>query len=88
MSNIFRQTKSGRLVTFNLVRQCTICPASLIANEFWEVPAITYYGVLKRYNGSNWVKELLKTYNGSSFITKSLKIYNGTSWVLIDSTGV
>jgi hypothetical protein len=90
VSNVFRHLKSGRLVSINLVRQCPTgftCAASSIANEFWEVGSITYYGVLKRYNGSTWVKEPLKVYTGS-FVTKPTKRYNGSQWVLINTTGV
>jgi len=48
----------------------------------------SYSGILKRWNGSAWVKEPLKYWNGVSWTTKPLKRYNGSAWVTIDTTGV
>jgi hypothetical protein len=47
----------------------------------------SYSGILKRPNGSNWVKAKLKNYNGSSFVVKQLKRFDGTNWLDVDNTG-
>jgi len=52
------------------------------------VETSSYSGILKRWNGSAWVKEPLKYWNGSSWATKPLKRYNGSAWVSVDITGV
>jgi len=44
-------------------------------------------GVLKRWNGSAWVKSLLKAYISGSWQTKPLKRWTGTEWLEIDATG-
>lgn len=46
-----------------------------------------YYGVLKRWNGTTWIKEPMKTYLAGSWQSKTLKIWDGTSWKEIDTTG-
>lgn len=46
----------------------------------------TYFGVLKRWTGSTWIKEPLKVYLGS-WQSKPLKRWNGSEWKLIDTTG-
>lgn len=47
-----------------------------------------YDGILKRWNGSAWVKEPLKVYLDSSWQAKPLKRYTGSEWVTVDTTGV
>jgi len=86
--SIFRRQPSRRLSGGSFVRCLVGQNSCQIAEDFWEASSVTYYGVLKRYNGSTWIKEPLKVYNGSSFVTKSLKRYNGSTWVLVDTTGV
>ena len=46
----------------------------------------TYFGILKRWTGSTWVKAKLKVY-GSSFSQKKLKRWNGSAWVEVDAAG-
>lgn len=48
---------------------------------------IEYFGILKRWNGSAWIKAKLKSFNGT-FIEKPLKFYDGSQWLLIDTTGI
>jgi hypothetical protein len=47
-----------------------------------------YFGILKRWDGSAWVKEPLKRWNGSAWANATLKRWNGSAWVLVDATGV
>lgn len=49
---------------------------------------VTYYGILKRWTGSAWVKEPLKTYLAGTWQSKPLKRWNGSAWVTVDTTGV
>ena len=49
---------------------------------------ITYYGTLKRWNGSIWVKEPMKVYLSGSWQLKDVKRWDGSEWKLIDTTGV
>jgi len=48
----------------------------------------TYYGILKRWTGSVWVKEPLKTFVSSTWQSKQLKRWDGSQWRLLDTTGV
>jgi hypothetical protein len=48
----------------------------------------TYYGILKRWTGAAWVKELLKVYLAGSWQTKPLKFWDGSQWRLVDTTGI
>lgn len=48
---------------------------------------IVYAGILKRWNGSAWVKSILKVWNGTSFVEKPLKIYSDGSWGNVDTSG-
>jgi hypothetical protein len=77
---------------------------SLDGNDFalvaYTVPALTevdfelgtggptYYGILKRWTGSTWVKETLQTYLSSTWQSKPLKRWDSSDWRLIDTTGV
>ena len=47
-----------------------------------------YFGILKRWTSSIWIKEPLKTYLAASWQTKPLKRWDGTNWKEIDITGV
>lgn len=47
-----------------------------------------YYGILKRWDGSAWVKEPLEVYLAGSWQAKPLKIWDGTAWKEVDATGV
>jgi len=96
MANIFRRsisrktsersTPSARIWFGSLIDNGKNGVSDLIANEFFEAPAITYYGILKRWTGS-WAKALLKIYSGS-WITKPLKRWSGTEWLTVNSSGV
>lgn len=48
---------------------------------------IEYFGILKRWTGSAWVKAKLLVYTGS-WQPKPLKYYDGSGWKLIDTTGI
>jgi hypothetical protein len=59
---------------------------SLYIGAYADVSA--YDGILKRWNGSSWVKAKLENYNGAAFVSKPLKFYDGVSWKTVDTTGV
>ncbi len=65
----------------------TLAPArrETSRNEGWEPSS--YFGILKRWTGSMWVKSKLLYYAGSSWIAAKLKRWTGTEWVQIDTTG-
>jgi len=54
--------------------------------NFYEIASSP--GILKRWNGSAWVKAKLKNYNGSTFEQKKLKRWDGATWIEVDITGV
>lgn len=43
--------------------------------------------ILKRWNGTAWVRAKLKRYNSSFLQVTKIKMWTGTSWVLIDANG-
>lgn len=51
------------------------------------VVTVSYSGVLKRWNGTAWVRAKLKRQSGSFIQVTNLKRWNGASWVLIDANG-
>jgi hypothetical protein len=53
-------------------------------------PAPTSYngGVLKRWNGSQWILAEMNTYNGSTWVNKPLKRWDGSQWLSINNTGI
>lgn len=53
-----------------------------------DYTVLTYQGILKRWNGSAWVKAKLKYWNGSTWAQKKLKRWNGSAWVEVDTTGL
>lgn len=55
---------------------------------FGVAEGITYFGILKRWTGSIWIKEPLKTYLAGSFQSKPLKRWDGGEWKLVDTTGI
>lgn len=62
--------------------------ATIWSDWFFNESGVTYYGILKRWNGASWIKEPLKYWNGSTWATKPLKVWDGATWQLIDITGV
>jgi hypothetical protein len=44
-----------------------------------------YFGVLKRYNGSEWVKTSIKTFKDGEWITPRLHYFDGDVWQEIDN---
>ena len=60
---------------------------TIMEDWFFEVSGAVYYGILKRWNGSTWIKEPLKTFLGT-WLTKPLKRWDGSAWKEIDTTGV
>lgn len=52
-------------------------------------PSSAPYGaILKRWDGSTWVKEPLKVWNGSAWVSKPLYYWDGSTWVDVDTTGI
>jgi hypothetical protein len=62
-------------------------PAIVAASYFDAAAGITYFGVLKRWNGSSWVKGRLVVYTGA-WVAKPLTRWDGSDWKLVDTTGV
>jgi hypothetical protein len=81
----FRQFPSYTRVKFWNFTDGNIVP---YANQVFDNVDIAYGGILKRWNGSVWVKAKLMRYNGSSFIAATLKVYKAGSFQLVDTTGV
>lgn len=68
--------------------QCDVILRSVLGEEEEAgPPPITYYGILKRYNGMSWVKAKLQVFNGS-WVDAILKFWDGSDWKIIDTTGV
>jgi len=59
---------------------------TILEDWFFEGAPPLYYGILKRWTGSAWIKEPLKVFGGS-WQSKRLKRWNGTGWKEIDTTG-
>jgi hypothetical protein len=79
MSNIWRRCPTGRISGDDLIRNVNI------ANEFFET--VIYYGILKRWSGSAFVKEPLKVFMGENWQGKPLKRWSGTAWLQVDIVG-
>ena len=62
-------------------------PAIVAASYFDAAAGITYFGVLKRWNGSSWVKGKLVVYTGA-WVAKPLTRWDGSQWRLVDTTGI
>ena len=43
----------------------------------------TYWGILKRWTGSDWIMAKLLVYKAGSWQTPLLKMWDGTDWRLI-----
>lgn len=54
----------------------------------FELLAGLFAGILKRWNGSAWVKAKLNRFNGASQVAGNLKRWDGAAWVAVDATGV
>jgi hypothetical protein len=61
---------------------------SVLSNEEFWGSAITYDAILKRWNGSTWVKAKLMNFNGSIWINKPLKYYDGATFKVVNTTGI
>ncbi len=46
-----------------------------------------YDAILKRWNGSSWVKAKMKRYNGSEFEDVDLEHFD-TTWKTVDTSGI
>ena len=62
---------------------------AIVAGSYFDAAAggPTYFGSLRRWNGSSWVKAKLMAYTGS-WVAKPLKRWDGTQWREVDVTGV
>lgn len=83
-SNVFRNTP--RLKLANLVSMGGA--SQLVADDFFEASGVVYAGVLRRWNGSTWVKATLRRWNGATWVDAVLRIWTGSAWGLIDTTGI
>lgn len=87
---IWRRHPSKRLYSFNLFKKKSSENAFNIGNLFFEVSGSppAYFGVLKRWTGSLWIKEPLKTYLSGSWQSRPLKRFDGSAWKTVDTTGI
>ena len=44
-------------------------------------------GILKRYNGSSWVKAHLKADTAGGFSDSPMRLWDGANWVEVDRGG-
>jgi len=64
-------------------------PIKPYSEQVFDTQTILYGGILKRWDGSNWVKAKLKVFDGTNFIqTNKLYVYKAGSFQLVDCTGV
>ena len=54
---------------------------------YFDDPPEPSGGLLKRWNGSSWVKALLKVYLSGAWQGKILKRWTGTEWLSVDASG-
>jgi len=54
---------------------------------YFDDPPEPSRGLLKRWNGSFWVKALLKVYLSGSWQNKPLKRWNGAEWLSVEASG-
>lgn len=86
--------KSGRLISTSIsqfLEVSTTVQNPTVPNLPWLTPAgggPTYSGILKRWTGAVWGKELLKVYLAGSWQAKPLKRWTGAAWVEVDTTGI
>jgi hypothetical protein len=73
----------------NVPSKCTTIPSTMDYSYMGQpfVGNLSYFGTLKRWTGSVWVKAKLKVRNGGSWIIKPLKIFDNTEWKAIDNNG-
>jgi|WetSurMetagenome_2_1015567.scaffolds.fasta_scaffold761611_2 hypothetical protein len=50
-----------------------------------SLPSGEFFGLLKYWNGSIWIKKPLKVFLGGTWQTKPLRRWNGNDWKLIDA---
>jgi len=50
----------------------------------FDTPAISYEGILKTWDGGQWITASGKVYIGGSFVSKPWKFWDGAQWQLID----
>lgn len=83
MKSVFRQCPSGRLGSGGAFIQTGIKEGKRnVAILFFE-PG----GILKRWNGTEWVKSKLKV-NTASFEEKPLLVYKAGAFIGVDSSGL
>ena len=87
MSNQFREVGGSTLLVFSAGYPFDAQGSVDILNSYFDQPAVNYYGVLKRWNGSAWVKAKLKTWTGSSWDLKPLNFYDGAQFRIVDTLG-
>jgi hypothetical protein len=79
-SNIWRAQPSLRISSYNLVKKESSSASVTVANTFFLV----FFGVLKVWTGSAWIKKSLKVFLGT-WQSKPLTRWDGTGWKLIDT---
>jgi hypothetical protein len=55
-----------------------------IVRQVVSSPSGEFFGLLKYWNGSTWIRKPLKVFLGGTWQVKPLKRWNGNDWKLID----
>jgi hypothetical protein len=66
---------------------CTLGDITLTTVRESLVEGIEYFGILKRWSGSEWVKAKLKCWINDSWIDVTLRYWDGMDWLIVDTTG-
>jgi hypothetical protein len=86
----YRNSLGEDRVTAMMFQQSDAVMDPILLDWFFgtETGSPTYFGILKRWTGTQWVKAKLKRYTGSTWVAATLKRWDGSSWKLVDTTGV
>jgi hypothetical protein len=84
MANLFRRTP--RLTLADMVSKGGV--SQLVADDFFEASSGPVYdAILRRWNGTAWVKASLQRWTGSTWTNAVLRFWTGSAWGLVDTTG-
>lgn len=83
MANIWRKCPSLRLRAGDVGGTIGGTAKNISSQFFGE--DIVYYGILKRWTGSTFVKESMKVFTGSEWKNNPLKRWSGTAWLGVEA---
>lgn len=87
LPSFFRLFPKKRTTTWSLYKDAPGKSIVPYAEQVFDVSQIAYFGVLKRWNGSSWVKAKMKTWNGIQFVEKPMKYFDGVEFRLVNTSG-